>query len=97
MFVGGMDIARYREYELRLEPGSKLFVYTDGLVEAIAEEEEQFGADRTVEVLNKSQDGSPRQLLDVVRNEVDDFVHGTEQFDDLTMLCLEYRGTNNLN
>ena len=97
MFIGGMDIARYREYELHLEPGSKLFVYTDGLVEAIGEEEEQFGADRTVEVLNKSQDGSPRQLLDVVRNEVDDFVHGTEQFDDLTMLCLEYRGTNNLN
>ena len=92
MFVGGMDIAKYREYELALEPGAKLFVYTDGLAEAIGEEEEQFGTDRIVDVLNKNPKGSPQELLDIVRNEVEDFVQGAEQFDDLTMLCLEYKG-----
>ena len=91
MFVGGISIAKYLEYELSLEPGAKLFVYTDGLAEAIGEEEEQFGTDRIVEALNKSPEGSPQELLDIVQNEADAFVHGAEQFDDLTMLCLEYK------
>jgi len=54
---------KYREYDLMLEPGSKLFVYTDGLAEAIGEEQEQFGLDRIVATLNKNPDGSPLELL----------------------------------
>ena len=73
-----------------LEPGSKLFVYTDGLAEAIGKEQEQFGLDRIVATLNKNPDGSPLELLDTMSKEVHSFVHGAEQFDDLTMLCLEY-------
>ena len=92
LFVGAMDIVKYREYDLMLEPGSKLFVYTDGLAEAIGEEQEQFGLDRIVATLNKNPDGSPLELLDTMSKEVDSFVHGAEQFDDLTMLCLEYIG-----
>ena len=94
MVVGAMDTVKYREYELDLKPGSKLFVYTDGLAEAVGEEKEQFGVDRIVDALNKNPEGSPQQLLETVRNEVDTFVHGAEQFDDLTMLCLEYNGAN---
>ena len=83
---------KYREYDLMLEPGSKLFVYTDGLAEAIGEEQEQFGLDRIVATLNKNPDSSPLELLDTMSKEVDSFVHGAEQFDDLTMRCLEYTG-----
>ena len=96
LVVGAMDIAKYREYDLSLKPGSKLFVYTDGLAEAIGEEKEQFGLDRVVDVLNRNPDGSPQELLDTVTNEVDVFVHGAEQFDDLTMLCLEYCGLDKI-
>lgn len=94
MFIGVSNKAKYSEYELKLEPGSKLFLYTDGLPEANNEKEEQFGLDRIVDVLNRNQAGNPRQLLDEVQKTVDGFVNEAAQFDDLTMLCLEYRGTD---
>ena len=95
LVVGAMDIAKYREYELNLKPGSKVFVYTDGLAEAIGKEKEQFGNDRIVDTLNKNPEESPQMLLETMRSDVDTFVHGAEQFDDLTMLCLEYNGPDN--
>ena len=90
--LGGMEGSRYREYEVLLEPGDKLFVYTDGVPEATNGEKAMFGTDRMLEALNKNAAGSPAELLRTVRAEVDAFVDGAEQFDDLTMLCLEYKG-----
>ena len=92
LVVGGMEGLRYREYELQLEPGSKIFVYTDGVPEATNADEEMFGTDRMIEALNTDPGAAPRQILKTVRSAVDDFVKDAEQFDDLTMLCLEYRG-----
>ena len=89
--VGGIDDMIYREYELLLTPGTKLFVYTDGVPEAMNRSGEQFGAERMLSALNQNADGSPEELLRNVRSFVDSFVGDSEQFDDLTMLCLEYR------
>ena len=83
---------RYREYELMLAPGSKLFLYTDGVPEATDAENELFGTDRMLAALNTDPDAPPEQVLKNVRGAVDGFVKDEEQFDDLTMLCLEYRG-----
>ena len=47
---------------------------------------------RIVEALNIAPDSSPGELLDNVHRAVDAFVGGAEQFDDLTMLCIEYKG-----
>ena len=92
--VGAMEGVRYREYELQLEPGSKLFVYTDGVPEATDADNAFFGTERMVNALNEKTDAAfPKQLLGSVRRAVDNFVKEAEQFDDLTMLCLEYRGT----
>ncbi len=93
LVIGGMEGAKYREYEIQLEPGSKLFVYTDGVPEATNSSEELFGTERMVEALNVMHDTEPKKLLEGVRSAVDDFVKDAEQFDDLTMLCLEYKGT----
>ena len=90
--MGIMKEISYSEYEICLEPGSKVFVYTDGLAEAQNAQEEQFGLDRIVEALNVAPDISPRELLDNMRRAVDTFVGGAPQFDDLTMLCIEYKG-----
>ena len=84
--------SKYTEYELQLEPGSKIFVYTDGVPEATSSDKKLFGTDRMLEALNKDPDADPKTLLDNVREAVDDFVKDAEQFDDLTMLCLEYKG-----
>ena len=90
--VGGMDGVRYRDYEIRLEPGDQLFVYTDGVPEATDAENRAFGNQRMLEALNRRPVASPAERLKDVRQAVDAFVGTAEQFDDLTMLCLEYRG-----
>ena len=90
--IGGIEGVRYSEYSLQLEPGDKLFVYTDGVPEATAEGGEMFGTERMVAALNACGDNSPEGILRGVRNAVDKFVGDAEQFDDLTMMCLEYKG-----
>ena len=94
--LGGMDNIRYTEYELQLEKGDKLFLYTDGVPEATDSKETLFGTGRMLDALNTKPDGSPQEMLSLVHASVDSFVQEAEQFDDLTMLCLEYRGTETL-
>ena len=92
--IGGIEGSRYKEYELQLEPGSKLFLYTDGVPEATNAEDELFGTERMLEALNEDASAVPKSILAQVRSAVDSFVKDAEQFDDLTMLCLEYRGSD---
>ena len=92
--IGGMEGMRYKEYELQLTPGAKLFLYTDGVPEATDANKELFGTDRMLAALNADASAVPEKILKQVRGAVDGFVQDAEQFDDLTMLCLEYRGGN---
>ena len=87
-----MDGLRYQEYVLQIHPGDKVFVYTDGVPEATNADNELFGTERMVEALNIQPDAAPEDVLKHVRQAVDDFVKDAEQFDDLTMLCIEYKG-----
>ena len=80
---------------VQLTPGSKLFVYTDGVSEATREDKELFGSERMIEALNRVTAASPKQVLGEVRKAVDNFVEGAEQFDDLTMMCIEFKGKEN--
>ena len=89
--VGGVKGIRYKEYDLKLEPGQKLFLYTDGVTEAKNEEDELFGTDRMIEALNRNKESSPEKTIENMRSEIADFAGGAEQFDDITMLCMEYR------
>lgn len=90
--IGGMDGIKYNQYETTLEPGSKLFLYTDGVPEATNAEKELFGTDRMLDALNENTNAGPEQTMKQVRDAVDAFVKDAPQFDDLTMLCLEYIG-----
>jgi sigma-B regulation protein RsbU (phosphoserine phosphatase) len=90
--IGGMEGVKYRQYELQLQPGSKLFLYTDGVPEATSAETELFGTDRMLAALNTAKDKTPVDVLQAVQDAVDEFVKDAEQFDDLTMLCLQYQG-----
>ena len=87
-----MENVKYKEYELQLEKGDKLFVYTDGVPEATNRDKELFGLERMIKALNAAGSGTPKEILEEVRTAVDAFVGKAEQFDDLTMLCLEYKG-----
>ena len=88
--IGGMEGMRYREYELQLQKGDKLFLYTDGLPEAANAGAEMFGTGRMIEALNANANLGPREILSGMKSVVDVFVGDAEPFDDLTMLCLEY-------
>ena len=90
--IGGMDKVRYKEYDMQLTPGARIFVYTDGVPEATNAENELFGTERMITALNRKPDAAPKELLHNVRMSVDGFVKEAEQFDDLTMLCMEYIG-----
>ena len=89
--VGTMPGMKYRDYVLELAAGSKLFVYTDGVPEATDAGLELFGSERLLAALNESAEEAPEGILRHVRERIDAFVGEAEQFDDLTMLCLEYR------
>ena len=90
--VSMMEGVHFGEHSFKLEKGDRLFVYTDGLPEATNREGEMFGTDRLIEALNKMPECSAEQFLDHVTVEVNKFVDGAEQSDDLTMLVFDYYG-----
>ena len=92
--LAAMPNVHSREYELQLNPGDRLFVYTDGLPEAINVRKEQYGKERMLRILNTNRDRSMAAILPAVRGDVSDFVGDEEQFDDLTMLGFTYYGSN---
>lgn len=96
LVIGAMDGICYTEYELALTKGSKLFIYTDGVPEATNADNEMFGIARMIDALNIDRNASAKDTLRNVREAVDSFVQEAEQFDDLTMLCLEYKGDSNM-
>ena len=92
LVVGAMDGVRYKDYEIVLEPGAKLFVYTDGVSEAVDRNLNQFGTDRILEALRSGEEGSPKEILEAVNKAVHEYAGNTQQYDDLTMMCVEYKG-----
>ena len=90
--LGGQEGVKYKEYEIQLSPGDKLFVYTDGAPEAHDPDGNMFKTERIIDALNEDPDASPEQILETVRGKIKVFEREAEQFDDLTMLCLEYKG-----
>ena len=90
--LGGMDGMKYKEYEIQMLPGSKLFLYTDGVPEATDKDNNMFGIDRMLASLNKNPDGDAYDIMVTMRTDIDAFVKEALQFDDLTMMCLEYKG-----
>jgi len=92
--IGGIDGFRYNEYQLDLLPGTKLFLYTDGVPEATDKEDKMFGIERMIEALNIEPEENPEKIISNVRKAINDFAKDAEQFDDLTMLCLDYKGND---
>ena len=91
--IGGMEGVKYKEYTIQLKPGDRIFLYTDGVPEATDAAERMFGTQRMIDALNAEPDVSPEAILNNIRRAVERFVCDAEQFDDLTMLCLEYKGS----
>ena len=89
--LAGMEGMKYRAGSMTLEPGDKIFQYTDGVTEATNINNELYGMDRLGEILNKVKLGTPHEILPAIKKDIDEFVGEAPQFDDITMLCLEYK------
>ena len=91
--VAAMEGMHFAEHEFELRKGDTLFIYTDGVAEATNADNELYGTDRMLEALNKDPKAYPEELLKNVKDGIDEFVQGAEQFDDITMMALKYIGT----
>ncbi|MSU06721.1 SpoIIE family protein phosphatase [Spirochaetales bacterium NM-380-WT-3C1] len=89
--LAGMEGSKYREYELVLSAGDRLFVYTDGVAEATDSNNNLYGTDRMIDALNKAKDLSSRELLGSLHKDIDSFVGIADQFDDITMLSIQIK------
>lgn len=89
--LAGMENMKYRAGSITLGAGDKIFQYTDGVTEATSSENELYGMDRLKNALNSVKNTAPAEILGAVKADIDKFVSGAPQFDDITMLCLEYK------
>ena len=99
MVLAGMDGVKYRLNELKLSPGDRIFLYTDGVTEATDKNNQLYGEERLLETVNQNIIKDTRQLCEAVKADVDKFVGEAPQFDDITMLSVEIqyiRGENSI-
>lgn len=90
--LGTLPEAEYQQTELRLAAGDRLFLYTDGVTEAINSEEEEFGNRRLLESLEQFNSDKPEKLVKHIHDQVRKFSGACPQYDDITMLILDYAG-----
>ena len=89
--LAGMEGIRYRAGEITLNPGDRLFLYTDGVPEATNTENTLYGEQRLIEFMNRNASMEATQLLPALKGDIDQFVGDAPQFDDITMLMLDYK------
>jgi sigma-B regulation protein RsbU (phosphoserine phosphatase) len=93
LVVGGMEGSTYTSFELQLEKNDTLFIYTDGVTEAMNKQKELYGTDRLLALMEAKSSLRLGDLLYEVRKDVDAFSDGAPQSDDITMLVLRYKGS----
>lgn len=86
LVMGALDVASYRSAALELQPGDGLFLYTDGVTEAMDKDEGLFGNDRLQDALFEVAGTGAASAVEHVRARVDEFAAGAPQADDITML-----------
>lgn len=89
--LAGMEGVRYRINEMTLNPGDRIFLYTDGVTEATDSEEKLYGEERLLAFMNQNRTADAPKLLAALKADIDRFVGEAPQFDDITMLMLDYK------
>ena len=92
--MAAMENSRYKMQTLELAPGDTLFLYTDGVTEATNEHNELFGNDRLLDAVSLGGGRGTKEICRFVKRQIDAFTRNAPQFDDITMLAMEYKGGN---
>ena len=91
MVLAGLENTEYRKNEIQIEPGDRLFLYTDGATEATNSNNKLYGEERLQNFLNSNVELNAEETIKAVKGDIDKFVGKAEQFDDITMLELVYK------
>ena len=89
--LAGMDSIKYKQNELVLNPGDRIFLYTDGVTEATNGEQRLYGEDRLESLLNRCQSDTAEEMLADLKKDINSFLGEAPQFDDITMLMLDFK------
>lgn len=89
--LAGMDTVKYRQNELTMHTGDRLYLYTDGITEATSAAKELYGEERLSTYLNDHSDNTAEDILHGLKADIDSFVGDALQFDDMTMLMLDFK------
>ena len=90
--LAGFEGLKYDSQTLKLEKGDRIYLYTDGVTEATRGDKTLYGEDRLLEYLNKHKKDSIKEILNGIKKDIDTFIDGAEQADDITMLIIDYQG-----
>ena len=88
LFLAGLDFTSYSQSSIRLEPGDRLLLYTDGATEAHDSSNKLYGTERLERMLENCGDLPDEQLLDSILEDLYAFAEGVPQFDDITMVVI---------
>ena len=91
LVLAGMDGVPYKEHTLTLQKGDTVFLYTDGVTEAENAANELYGEDRLLACFEQMKNSAPEEVIETIKQSVEVFVNGADQFDDMTMLCFKWK------
>lgn len=89
--LAGMEDMIYRENAYQLEDGDLLYLYTDGVTEADNESHELYGEERLLRCFKGKSSCKSSEIIEAVKNSINEFIDGNSQFDDITMLCMKWK------
>lgn len=92
--LGGMENFEYQLEEMSFKPGDIIYVYTDGITEAMNQNREQFSEERLLETLNNIEEDELEFIERNIKKAVNDFSGDAPQYDDYTMIMLKYLNNN---
>jgi Serine phosphatase RsbU, regulator of sigma subunit len=90
--LGLMEEIKFKDREFKLEPGDRIFVYTDGVPESTNAKEDPYGSQRMLDKLNSKPDAGQQEVINMLKDDINKFVDGYEQFDDITVMVFDYYG-----
>ncbi|MGM0414696.1 MAG: PP2C family protein-serine/threonine phosphatase [Bacillota bacterium] len=88
--LGGMEKFEYQLEEMSFNPGDIIYVYTDGITEAMNKNKEQFSEERLLDTLNSIESDELGVIENTIKKAVNDFSGDRPQYDDYTMIMLKY-------